>query len=113
MNGGNISDRFPIRGNTTRGQGFCSIDSIELLNDEVVAVGSSDGKLRAVSILPNKVINEIANYESGIESLDINQITKQMVTTSDNVIHLYNYSEVKDKNSQKSNKSDFFAGLSN
>ncbi|CAG2159780.1 unnamed protein product [Oppiella nova] len=83
---GNISDRFPIRGNTTRGQGMCSIDCIELLDEETLVVGSSDGKLRAVSVQPNKVIAEIANCVSGIESLDVNQITKQIAATNDNIL---------------------------
>ena len=108
---GNISDRFPIRGNTTRGQGFCSIDAIELINDETLVVGSSDGKLRAVSILPNKVIAEITNCVSGIESLDVNQISKEFVATNDNVLQLFSFNEIT-KTDKKDNKSDFFDGLS-
>ena len=108
---GNISDRFPIRGNTSRGQGLCSIDNIELINDEVIIVGSSDGKLRAVNILPNKVLKEIAKSESGIESLDINQISKLIASTNDNVLRVYSYSEIQEKSKSTANKSDFFASL--
>ncbi|CAG2101172.1 unnamed protein product [Medioppia subpectinata] len=66
---GNISDRFPIRGNTTRGQGMCSIDGIELINDETIVVGSSDGKLRAVSVQPNKVIATIDDCVSDPQNI--------------------------------------------
>jgi hypothetical protein len=109
---GNISDRFPIRGNTTRGQGFCSIDNMELLNDETLVVGSSDGKLRAISILPNKILCDICTNVSGVESLDVNQITKQIVSTNDNVLKLFNYNEF-EKGDNKGTKSSFFEGLSN
>jgi len=108
---GNISDRFPIRGNTTRGQGFCSIDNIELINDETIVVGSSDGKLRAVSILPNKVLCDICTNVSSVESLDVNQITKQVVSTNDNVMKLFSYNEI-EKGANKGTDSNFFEGLS-
>ena len=109
---GNISDRFPIRGNTTRAQGFCSIDNIELINDDVLVVGSSDGKLRAINILPNKVIEEILSCESGIECLDVNQITQKIVASYDNVLRFYKYNQVDSKFSNKTNKGHFFDGLS-
>ncbi|XP_054159587.1 WD repeat-containing protein 55-like [Oppia nitens] len=107
---GNISDRFPIRGQTTRAQGLCSIDNIELIDDETVVVGSSDGKLRLVSILPNKELAEITTGESGIESLDVNQISKQIVATNDNIIKLFSYNEI-DKKDKRNHKSGFFGGL--
>lgn len=109
---GNISDRFPIRGNTTRSQGFCSIDNMELITDEVLVVGSSDGGLRAVNIFPNKVIEVISSCESGVECLDVNQISQSIVASNDNVIKLYKYKQIDSKLTKKTKNSDFFAALS-
>lgn len=109
---GNISDRFPVKQNNT---GECSIDNMELLDDEegVFVIGCSDGKLETVSLFPHKVRNCITHEPSGIETLDVNQITKRIVATYDNKVKIFGYEIVQEASKiKKLRKSQsFFADL--
>lgn len=109
---GNISDRYPIKENST---GLCSIDRMECLDEDHSAfvIGCSDGSLEAFSLFPHQKFQPLSAFENGIESLDVNQITKKVVATTDNVVQLFNYDICTTENLNKKRKpnSEFFAGL--
>ncbi|GAB6023440.1 WD domain repeat-containing protein 55 [Chamberlinius hualienensis] len=60
---GNISDRFPCH--------KPSIDCLVKVNENIVCTGSLDGKIRAVSILPNKIIGIVGEHEDGSSIIDL------------------------------------------
>lgn len=107
---GNISDRFVIKGTSTRGEGACSIDNIEIVNEDHVVVGSSDGKLRFVSILPNKVLCEICSHSNPIECVAVNVQDSFIVSTNDNLLNIFKYAEVEKGNSSGA-KPNFFEDM--
>ena len=110
---GNISDRFPVKQNN---KGHNSIDCMEMLGEEnLLVMGTSDGALQAVSLFPNKPLNILCDHLAGVESLDVNQITKQVVATSQNNIKLVSYEIIKSEKKAKKLKkgSNFFEGLEN
>ncbi|OTF76204.1 WD repeat-containing protein 55-like protein, partial [Euroglyphus maynei] len=75
---GNISDRYPIRQNNS---GQSSIDCMEIIDDEqnIIAFGTSDGTIEIISLFPHKHHETLMeNSETGIECIDVNQITRQI-----------------------------------
>lgn len=85
---GNISDRFPLV-NQRRNFGDCSVDSIEVINDTLIAVGCSDCRLRLVQIFPNRVLYATGEYESAVESLHWRPESEQLISTETNVLLLH------------------------
>eukprot|EP00743_Colponemidia_sp_Colp-15_P003607 GILK01003890.1.p1 GENE.GILK01003890.1~~GILK01003890.1.p1 ORF type:complete len:372 (-),score=71.69 GILK01003890.1:117-1232(-) len=51
-----------------------SVDTMIAIDPDTVITGSSDGMLRAVSILPNKILSVIGQHSSGDEDFDIERI---------------------------------------
>lgn len=112
---GNISDRFPIRQNNI---GLNSIDCMELLDDDndVFIFGSSDGTLQAASLFPHKPLDVLHRGSASVECLDVNQLTKTIVSVSENNVKIHQYEIVKSESDTKQGKkrkhgSDFFDGL--
>ena len=90
---GNISDRFPIRRNTSRGQGGCSVDNLQVLEDNVIAAGTSEGNLLAVNVLPNRILAKICTHNSSIETVCVNRETQTIISSNDNIIKVNKYKE--------------------
>lgn len=112
---GNISDRFPVKQNNS---GLSSIDCMEMLDEDgFLVMGSSDGTLQAVSLFPHKMQDVFVQTDDGIESLDVNQITKQVVATSQATVKLFSYQidksedNTKNNNKRKKQKVGFFDDL--
>ena len=109
---GNISDRFPVKQNNS---GLCSIDCIEMLDEEnILVIGCSDGTLQATSLFPHKPMNIFTKYDESVESLDVNQLTKQVVATSQGNVKIFSYNidrSEKNENHKRQNVSGFFSEL--
>jgi hypothetical protein len=113
---GNISDRYPIPG-SSRGHMNCSIDSIELIGDSVIAIGCSDGKVRAVNILPNQVVGEVTSHDTAVEAMAIRPSTCSLASSDSNVVKIFNYNRTEDvpcssrSSTTVGSKSNFFQDL--
>lgn len=72
---GNISDRFPGHP--------MSVDAIIPLNDSVVCTGASDGIIRAVSILPNRIMGTVGEHPGfPIEALSLSHCGQWLASCS-------------------------------
>jgi len=95
---GAIYDRYPLRPSAVRGRGTCSIDCMEVIDDDedaaVLVVGSSDRKLRLVSIHPNTTLSNICTFPSPIECLDVNRETNLIAASDDHIIRLIKYDAI-------------------
>uniref|UniRef100_T1IPJ2 WD repeat-containing protein 55 homolog n=1 Tax=Strigamia maritima TaxID=126957 RepID=T1IPJ2_STRMM len=119
---GNISDRFP--------ENDSSVDCMIPITENIVCTGSIDGKLRAVNLLPNRVIGIVGEHEDfPIESLSLSKDKKLLASCSqDETIKFWDIGylhkeKVSDKNkakasvkkkhlkSSKTNPYNFFSGL--
>lgn len=108
---GNISDRYPIKENSV---GLCSIDRLECLDEDnmIFIMGCSDGSLDTFSLFPHKKLQTFTTMLSGVESLDVNQITKKIVSTADNIVQLFSYDVcVSEQKCKKFKPESFFAQL--
>lgn len=103
---GNISDRFPLYGNTGRNKGFCSLDCIEVIAESIIAVGATDGILRAVNILPNRVLQNITTHDTPIETLAVQSLSKTIASSDANTIKLISYEEIESEESDSEDDSD-------
>lgn len=103
---GNISDRFPLFGSTGRNKGKCSADCIETVSESVIVVGCSDGLVRAVNILPNKVIQNIATHDSGVETVVTQPSTNTIASTDGNVVKLCSFEVVESDDSDSDSDDD-------
>ena len=109
---GNISDRFPIKTRlpSRKSAGNC-IDCMELISDDqedkYVVLGCSDGHLRLLNVLPNKVIAQVNDHVTSIESLCVNNNTKVIASTDGPTIYLHQFERQKetDKSSSSSSSS--------
>lgn len=117
---GNISDRFPIQQNNT---GTGSIECMEVLQDDnegtAIVFGSSDGNLSAASLFPHHNLGVLTKnseqLHTGIEALDVNQITKRIVSVAENEVKYLSYELSRVDQAGGSNKrvrrNEFFSGL--
>lgn len=73
---GNISDRFP--GNTG------SVDCMVPINDDIICIGSMDGTIRAVNILPNRFIGIVGEHTNAtVENLSVSHDRTLLASCSD------------------------------
>ncbi|KAK7096699.1 WD repeat-containing protein 55-like [Littorina saxatilis] len=116
---GNMSDRFPGHP--------ASITSMVRLTDDIVCTGSSDGKIRAVNILPNRFIGVVGEHEFDVEGLALSHDRQVLLSCShDQCVKFWSVSDVgkekinASKKALSANKSkklgttkqtDFFAGF--
>ncbi|RWS17278.1 WD repeat-containing protein 55-like protein [Dinothrombium tinctorium] len=107
---GNISDRFPIRGQNSRCKGGCSVDNIEIVDTQNILASSSDGKLRLVSILPNKILQEVSIEKMSIEALALNGDKNKVAVAAANFVIFHDVVEC-EKNSSKSTNNEFFSDI--
>ncbi|XP_015782853.1 WD repeat-containing protein 55 homolog [Tetranychus urticae] len=110
---GNISDRFPIKTRLpSRKMAGNTIDSMELIaDDKYVVLGCSDGYLRLLTVLPNKVIATAGDHQTGIESLTVNKNTNVIASTDHSTIHLHQFEEQKEPEKPSTSSSNFFSEL--
>ena len=110
---GNISNRFPIRGSIGKRRGQCSVDNLEVLSENHTIVGCSDGKIKILSMFPNKVVCEREGHRSSVESVAISKSKDRVATTSDNTIFIHEFKECEESEEivQKAAKSNFFSDL--
>lgn len=94
-------------------------------DEEIVVTGSSDGKVRVLSIFPNKVEAESECHSSSVESLAANATSKQVASSDCNCIFIHELkaddsgvnqdascsSDVVKRPQSSSSKSSFFADL--
>lgn len=85
---GNISDRFPINC-SRRKHGECSVDSIEVISNDLIVATGSDCKLRLVNMFPNRVLFEANEYESSVETLAWNPDTELILSSETNVVFVH------------------------
>lgn len=72
---GNISDRFPGHG---------SVDCLVPINDDIICTGSMDGIIRAVNILPNRIIGVVGQHsDSTVENLATSRDGTLLASCSD------------------------------
>ncbi|KXS18853.1 WD40 repeat-like protein [Gonapodya prolifera JEL478] len=73
---GDVSDRFPGHPG--------SIDCITSLSDDCIVTGCSDGIIRILSILPNKLLGVVGAHDDGfgVERLRVDHSGRLMATTS-------------------------------
>jgi len=85
-NWGDISDRFPGHPE--------SIDTIVDLSEDIICTGSSDGLIRVVSILPNRLLGVVGEHEEfPIERLDVSRDNNLLASCShDNTVKFWNIS---------------------
>jgi len=71
-----------------------SIDSIVVINEDIICTGSSDGLIRVVSILPNQLLGVIGEHEDlPIERLALSRDKKYIASCShDNSVKFWNVS---------------------
>ncbi|KAH9508247.1 WD domain repeat-containing protein 55 [Bulinus truncatus] len=118
---GNISDRFPCDEQ--------QIDSMVPITDDVMCVGTNDGFIRAVHILPNRVLGVVGQHSGNfpIEALSMTADRIFIASCShDQLVKFWNINELKTqtvdtskkacrKNKKpvnfSSSKKDFFSGL--
>ncbi|BFZ24461.1 hypothetical protein BsWGS_27500 [Bradybaena similaris] len=120
---GNISDRFPC--------GDDQIDSVVAVTDDVLCVGSSDSIIRAVHVLPNRVLGIVGQHEEGfpVESMSLTADQAFVASCShDQRVKFWNVDELKTQTVDTSKKgtkqakkkmakfgkvkkNDFFSGL--
>eukprot|EP01125_Pyxidicula_operculata_P007911 TRINITY_DN266_c1_g1_i1.p1 TRINITY_DN266_c1_g1~~TRINITY_DN266_c1_g1_i1.p1 ORF type:complete len:263 (+),score=83.80 TRINITY_DN266_c1_g1_i1:339-1127(+) len=81
---GDVSDRFPGHPE--------SIDTLIAVNEDVLLTGSSDGLIRVVSILPNKLLGVIGEHENfPVERLAISRDLNMLGSCShDNTVKFWN-----------------------
>ncbi|XP_053213456.1 WD repeat-containing protein 55 homolog [Panonychus citri] len=110
---GNISDRFPVKTRLpSRKMAGNVIDSMELIGDDkYVVLGCSDGHLRLLSILPNKVIASVSDHQTSIESLTVNKNTKVIASTDCSTVHLHQFEEQNEPEKATTSSSSFFSEL--
>jgi len=79
-----ISDRFPGHPG--------SIDCIARIDDNIICTGSSDGLIRIVNILPNKLLGVLGEHEDyPVEVLTINHDNKYMASCShEDIVKFWN-----------------------
>jgi len=83
---GDVNDRFPGHPE--------SIDAIVKITENIIITGSTDGLIRVVSILPNKLIGVIGEHEDfPIERLKISRDSKILASSShDNKVKFWDVS---------------------
>lgn len=73
---GNLSDRFPCK----QGQ---SIDCLATVTDHVLCTGSVDGKIRGVTLFPNRYLGVIGSHDKfPIESLSVSHDRQLLASCS-------------------------------
>ncbi|XP_033741992.1 WD repeat-containing protein 55-like [Pecten maximus] len=117
---GNISDRFPGHP--------LSVDCMVAVTDNIICTGSSDGIVRAVNILPNRLLGVVGDHDDfPVENLSLSRDGNLLASCShDQTIKFWNTSDFKElsvntkKRAKKASthkklsstaKNDFFAGL--
>ncbi|XP_059141792.1 WD repeat-containing protein 55-like [Physella acuta] len=119
---GNISDRFPC--------GDTQIDSVVPVTENVLCIGTNDGHIRAVHVLPNRVLGLVGDHPGDfpIEKLSLTADTSCIASCShDQRVKFWNIEELKsqtvDTSKQATKKAkklvkfskakanDFFSGL--
>jgi len=88
---GNISDRFPLKKNR-------SIDSLVAISDDIVITGTSDGFLRAVHILPSRVLGPVGRHMEDFPILNLSLTHDQTCVVScshDERVKFWNVEEAK------------------
>lgn len=84
---GNISDRFPGHP--------MSVDTIVPLSDSVVCTGASDGLIRAVSVLPNRILGTVGEHPGfPVEALSLSHCGQWLVSCSHD--QLVKFSDVRE-----------------
>ncbi|CAG2248453.1 WD repeat-containing protein 55,WD repeat-containing protein 55 homolog [Mytilus edulis] len=120
---GNMSDMFPALNSPP-----VSLDCMVALTDDIIVCGCDDGNIRAINILPNRIIGVVGDHEKfPVENISLSHDKKLLASCShDQTIKFWNIDDldeqrVSDKKKKKSNKSkllssagkkdDFFSGL--
>lgn len=96
---GICSDKYPIHSQVC-------IESIGVLSDSIIAVGSSDGHTRILSILPNKQLSTLFRHEGAIESISVQHITNKICSTDSNVVKVATFTELEPSSSESEKKED-------
>lgn len=96
------SGKFAITSDT-QNRGKCSIDSMDMLEDSSIFLfGCSDGRLRAVTLWPHRIMSEtILCKRSSLESVHVNpkEDLSQIVVAGENHINIVSYEEKSDDES--------------
>ncbi|CAL1536605.1 unnamed protein product [Lymnaea stagnalis] len=119
---GNISDRFPC--------GDTQVDSLVPITDDVLCIGTNDGFIKAVHVLPNRVLGIVGQHEGDfpVESLCMTADNMCIASCShDQRVKFWNIEELKSQTVDtskkavkkaktlvkfsKAKKNDFFSGL--
>ncbi|RWS22301.1 WD repeat-containing protein 55-like protein, partial [Leptotrombidium deliense] len=109
---GNIIDRFPIRGEEKRAKGGCSVDCLEVLNDDVIVTSSSDNKLRVISILPNKILHVTNVGNKSNEALAVSSDKKKIASAEGNKVVFYELcKDSKKSKATKNSGNSFFSDM--
>ena len=85
---GDISDRFPTK--------FQSIESMCAVNEDIVCIGSDDGLVKAMHILPHKEIRKLGKHgDFGISRLKLS-LDKQLMAScgNENTVKFWNVSSL-------------------
>lgn len=122
---GNMSDRFPALHSPA-----VSLDCMVCLTDDIICTGCDDGNIRAINILPNRIIGVVGDHEKfPVENLSLSRDKTLLASCShDQTIKFWNVESLRrqkvsdKKKAKKKNKSkllvstgkdDFFSGLAN
>lgn len=100
------SDRFPLYGTSGRNRGKCSVDCIQVIGESKVLVGCNDGLVRAINILPNKVLQNVASHESPVEAVAIQKSSNFIASSDGNFVKMCSYVEEESEDSDSDDDSD-------
>lgn len=103
------SGKFALSSDTYN-RGKCSIDCLDLLNDNsTFLVGCSDGKMRALTLWPHQVISEtVFCRQTSLESIHVNPNEGQsnFVICGENLINIVDYEDKSETSSDEDSLSE-------